>query len=384
MSAASTQGVACARPDAATAAAPQVVVPAGPRLLQKACILGAGAFGTALAQLLARNGVAATVWTRSEDTMAMINSQHLNTPYLAEIQLSPNVVATTSVAEAMEGADLVLFAIPTPFLREFLVSHRDLLPMRALLLICSKGIENVTLLTPFEILEEELPGKYHKFLACLSGPSFAREVALGKPTSVTVAARDLAVAQRVQMAISDKNFRVYTSNDIMGVEVFGAVKNVLAIACGSSDGLDFGLNARAALITRGMAEIARLAIRKGASPLSMGGLCGVGDLVLTCTGSLSRNWTVGYRLAQGETLGEIKASTRQVAEGVATAQSVHDLAASLGIDLPICEEVYQVLYKDKRVIDALATLQGRPLTDDLHLELGQEGAFGVTPAPSTK
>ncbi|CAN0052804.1 unnamed protein product [Ectocarpus sp. 12 AP-2014] len=339
--------------------------------VQKACVLGSGAFGTALAQLMARKGVPTTAWTRSQDVTDLITSTHENTPYLPGIKLSELVVATTEVSEAAEGASIVFIVVPTPFVRDFIVKHRDKIPTGVPIVVCCKGIENGSLLTPFEILEEELPGKYHKHLACLSGPSFAREVALGKPTSVTVAAKDMACASKVQEIVSDLNFRAYTSDDVMGLELFGAVKNVLAIACGASDGFEFGLNARAALITRGLAEISRMAVKKGASPLSMGSLCGVGDLVLTCTGSLSRNWTVGNRLARGEDLDTITTSMRMVAEGVKTASSVVALSDKMGVEMPICQEVFEasVLHKKKPVMEALASLQGRPHSHDLSLEL---------------
>ncbi|CAM9521668.1 unnamed protein product [Phaeothamnion confervicola] len=347
---------------------------------QKAAILGAGAFGTALAQLMARQGYRAVAWTRSADVADAINSTHENLPYLPGIELSEFVTATTDVDEATAGADIVFVVVPTQFVRAFIMTHRDSMPVGAPIVVCCKGVETATLLTPFEILEEELPGKYHRSLACLSGPSFAREVAEGKPTSVTVAARSLDVARRVQRTISDRFFRAYVSDDVVGVELFGAVKNILAIACGASDGFEFGLNARAALITRGLAEISRLAVRKGASPLSMGGLCGVGDLVLTCTGSLSRNWTVGNRMACGEPLPDILHSMRQVAEGVKTAESVHELCQKEGINMPICEEVYQVLFNGKSITDALGSLQDRPLADDFHLEMGGEMDGGAAAA----
>jgi glycerol-3-phosphate dehydrogenase len=226
------------------------------------------------------------------------------------------------------------------------------------------------LATPYEIVNEELPGKYAKYLSVLAGPSFAKEIAAGLPTNVSVAAFDQELAEKVQHQMSCRaaSFRCYTTSDVMGCEISGAVKNVLAIASGAGTGLGLGNNARAGLICRGLAEMTHLAIAMGSDGKAMSGLAGVGDLLLTCSSELSRNFTVGMRLAKGETLEQITASTVAVAEGVATAKSLHDLAEKHGIDMPICEEVYQVLYHQKPAKVALRDLEDRPLSKE-HKEL---------------
>jgi len=225
---------------------------------------------------------------------------------------------------------------------------------------CSKGIEQSTLRTPYEILVDELPGKFHDSLAVVSGPSFAKEVAAGLPTNVTCAASNPECARKVQSALSTQIFRVYTGSDIIGAELCGAVKNVLAIACGTSDGLGFGANARAGLITRGLAEMARLVVKKGGRTSTVTGLAGVGDLVLTCSSSLSRNFTVGKGLAEGKAPDAGSA----VAEGVETSRAIYNLAQELGVDMPVCTAVFRVLHEGRFVKEALAELQNRPLRSE--------------------
>jgi len=254
--------------------------------------------------------------------------------------------------------------IPTPFLRRVMVDNRSTLPVGVPLVCCAKGIENDSLLCPYEILIEELPGKYHPWIAALSGPSFAEEVARGQPTSVLCAAHNPEVAVRIQNAMSDEMFRVYTGSDVIGAEIGGAVKNVLAIACGAANGAGYGSNTAALLMTRGLMEMTRLAVKKGASPATMMGLAGVGDLVLTCTSIKSRNFAVGQRVAKGETMESILSGV-VVAEGVKTAESIHQMALKLGVEMPICEEVYQVLHHGKPFLKALYDLKSRPLTSEL-------------------
>ena len=327
----------------------------------KATVLGGGAFGTAMAEVLGRKGTSVVMWVREPEVVAAINDAHENSVFLRGCPLSANVSATTAFEAAVGGGtELILLVVPTPFLRRFVISHHHLLPRDVPLVCCSKGIENGTLLTPYEILVEELPGKFHPYLCALSGPSFAKEVAQGLPTSVTIASANEALARTVQEKISEPAFRCYRSTDVIGAELCGALKNVIAIASGASEGFGFGCDARAALITRGLAEITRLAVAKGAQRETMMGLAGVGDLVLTCTSTLSRNFTVGRRVAGGETLAEISLDGA-VAEGVATSISVHEMAEKLGVEMPICEAVYAVLHGGKPIKDALAELQTRPL-----------------------
>jgi glycerol-3-phosphate dehydrogenase (NAD(P)+) len=331
----------------------------------KAAVLGGGAFGTAMAVAIARKGANVSMWVREPDVIQSINEHNENTTFLKGIKLDKQITATSDLIESTRNAVLVLLVVPTQFLRRFIVENRDKLPTSVPLVCCSKGIETKTLLTPYEILVEELPGKYHNQICVLSGPSFAKEVATGLPTSVTVASHSSEAAVFVQKYMSDPNFRVYTTDDVIGAELCGALKNVIAIASGASDGFGFGFDARAALITRGLAEMSRLVVKKGGKIATMSGLAGMGDLVLTCTGNLSRNFQVGQRLAKGEDLKSILGSSSAVAEGVPTALSVHQLAQKLQVDMPISEEVYQVLHCGKNINDALKSLQSRPLRSEL-------------------
>jgi glycerol-3-phosphate dehydrogenase (NAD(P)+) len=322
-------------------------------------VLGGGAFGTAMAQLMGRNNYKVKMWVRKPSTRESINERHENPVYLKGFTLSENITAKATVQEAVEGASLVIVAVPTPFLRETFAAHRDVLPTKVPIVLLSKGLENHSLMTPLEIMREELPGKYGKYICAVSGPSFANEIARGLPTNVTCASDCPEVALRVQAMISDRMFRVYTTDDTMGVEYGGALKNVIAIATGCSDGLGMGFNARAALITRGLAEISRLAVAKGGRPITMLSLAGVGDLLLTCTAPQSRNYSVGYRIAKGETLAEIQATMTEVAEGVLTAKAVYALANEMNLELPICKAVYEVLYTGKPLLEAVSELLDR-------------------------
>ena len=338
--------------------------------LRKATVLGGGAYGTAMAQILARGGkYHVKMWVREPEVKDSINFRHTNDVFLKDVPLNDAVTATNDFVEALQGTNLVYIVIPTPFLRSVMTKHRSDLPKGVPLICCTKGIENGTLLTPYEILIEELPGKYHETLCALSGPTFAREAALGMPSAVLCASRNHQVAESVQAAMSDTQFRIYTGTDIIGAELAGAIKNVLAIACGAARGYGFGSNTSALLMTRGLVEMTRLAVKKGADPATMMGLAGMGDLVLTCTSTQSRNYTVGSRIAKGETLDEIIDSMKMVAEGVKTAKSVHDLAAELDVEVPICEAVYEVLHKGKTFDQVLHELQARPLTPEKDAEL---------------
>ena len=327
----------------------------------KVAVIGAGAWGTALASVLAEGGRPVTLWSFEQSVASEVNERHENRRYLPDAPLPPSIRATTDLAQAVDGAKLVVLVSPSHVTRGVLERLLPLLATQATLVCATKGIENDTLMTMSEVCEEVLPPERHPYLAYLSGPSFAKEVALGLPTAVVVASRWQRIARQVQEAFARPRFRVYTSTDVIGVELGGALKNVIAIAAGVSDGLGFGHNARSALITRGIAEMSRLALRKGANPLTLSGLSGVGDLVLTCTGELSRNRQVGIRLGYGERPEAILASMTQVAEGVRTARSVHDLARKLGVDMPICEHVYEVLFEGVTAREAAARLMARAL-----------------------
>ncbi len=282
-----------------------------------------------------------------------------NRTYLPGIPVSPRVRATVSLEEALAGAELVVFATPSHVMRDVVRKALPHLPEHVPLLTVAKGIENETLMTMTQLLEDCLPEKYHPSIAILSGPSFAKEMAAGMPTVVTVASHFEKVAQKVQAALQTESFRTYTSIDVIGVEMGGALKNVIAIAAGMSDGLGFGLNARSALITRGLAEISRIAVRMGANPLTLMGLSGLGDLVLTCTGDLSRNRRVGIELGKGRALDQVLAEMTQVAEGVKTARSARDLSRKVGVELPICDQVHAIMYEGKSPRRAVVELMTR-------------------------
>ncbi|MEW6439795.1 MAG: NAD(P)H-dependent glycerol-3-phosphate dehydrogenase [bacterium] len=333
--------------------------------MEKACIFGSGGWGTALAQLCALRGYEVSQWVREPEVADSINREHANPVFLPGIPLSPKVQATQDEEEALQGAAVVLLVVPSQFMRQVVTRIRYRLPTQVPIVCCSKGIEKGSLELMSEVLTGELPGKHHPFLSYLSGPSFAREVAEGKPANVTVAGQNRDLRAKVQAMLGSPLFRIYTSPDIVGVQVGGAVKNVIAIAVGACDGMGFGLNAQASLITRGLAEISRLAVAKGAYPLTLSGHAGIGDLVLTCTGSLSRNRRVGFSLGQGKSLAEVLGSTQMVAEGVATAHSVRDLSQRLGVSMPISEQVAKVLYEGQSVETAARTLMERPLREEL-------------------
>ncbi|MSP25528.1 MAG: NAD(P)-dependent glycerol-3-phosphate dehydrogenase [Myxococcales bacterium] len=326
----------------------------------KACVLGAGAFGTALGIRLGDKGYETALWARRRELTDAIAASRENSRYLPGVRVPDTLHPTHDLAKALAGAELVVMVIPSQATREVLREARNYLG-NALLCCASKGIETGSLMLLSEVMLDELGADAAARLTYLSGPSFAKELAQHVPTAVTVAGTNTEATEAVQRALASEDLRVYATKDVVGVEVGGALKNVIAIAAGAVDGLGYGLNSRAALITRGLAEIGRLAAHMGGNPLTLLGLAGVGDLVLTCTGNLSRNRTVGVELGKGRTLGEILAALGQVAEGVETTRSAHALGAKLGVPMPITEEVYKVLFEDKPAARAVADLMGRPL-----------------------
>ena len=328
-------------------------------------VIGAGAWGTALAHLMATKGCPVRLWAFEPEVAGEINARHENTIYLPKVVLPVTLYATNSLAEALEEVELVISVVPSHVLRGVIGEAAPFLPEGVPIVSATKGIENGSLMTMSEVLEDVLPMVYHPMLTFLSGPSFAKEVVALQPTAVSVAARFERVAEQVQREVSSQYFRVYTTNDVVGVELGGALKNVIAIAAGAAIGAGLGHNAMAGLITRGLAEINRLAIRRGANPLTLAGLSGMGDLVLTCTGGLSRNRLVGMKLGQGMKLTQIVDEMRQVAEGVKTTRAAWELAQREGVEMPITETVYQTLYEDLPVMRALASLMGRPLKREL-------------------
>ncbi|HET6436527.1 MAG TPA: NAD(P)H-dependent glycerol-3-phosphate dehydrogenase [Anaeromyxobacter sp.] len=329
----------------------------------RCAVLGAGSWGTALASLLAGKGFPVTAWDKDGAALEEITRAHRNERYLPGVALPQNLHATLDLARALEGAELVVMAVPSFAVRQVAIEAKRLIHAGTPLVSAGKGIEQDSLMTMSEVMEDVLPVPLHPYLAVLSGPSFAREVARGLPTAVTVAARWERIARQVQDAFHTRSFRPYTSGDVVGCEIGGCVKNVVAIAAGIADGLGFGANALAALITRGLAEISRLAMRKGANPLTLSGLSGLGDLVLTCSSDLSRNRSVGRGLAEGRELTEIVRSIGQVAEGVRAARSVCDLGRRLEVELPICEAVHRLLKGDvppREAVTALLMRETKP------------------------
>ena len=332
----------------------------------KIAVIGAGGWGTALAKLLAeKEGNAVTIWAHEPEVAEAIRTRRENPIYLQGVRLPQSLQATTEMDDAVPGRELALLVAPSHFMRAVL--HQAALHFSPSTLVASaaKGIEDKTLLTMSGVMAEVLPPEIAGRMVAVSGPSFAREVAQAMPTVVSAASRDLKAAEAVQLALATDYFRVYTTNDVIGVELGGAVKNVIAIAAGISDGMGFGTNTRAALITRGLAEIARLGVKMGANPMTFAGPAGLGDLVLTCTGDLSRNRQVGLAIGRGKKLKEILAEMKMVAEGVKNAETVFKLSQKMEVEMPITEQVYLMLYADKSPALALATLMGRKLKSEV-------------------
>ena len=322
-------------------------------------VIGAGSWGTTLASLLAKKGHEVTLWAYEPELAAEMAKERINSLFLPGIPLSPRLSFTNSLSDAVRGKGLLLFVVPSQVTRGVVAAVLPDISRDAVIVSASKGIELDTLKIMSEVYADLLPPATMARFAVLSGPSFAREVAREMPTAVVAAAADAAVARHVQQVFATSFFRLYTNNDMTGVELGGAIKNVIAIAAGISDGLGFGHNTRAALITRGLAEMARLGRAMDARAETFAGLAGMGDLVLTCTGDLSRNRSVGMKLGEGMRLAEILAEMRMVAEGVKTTESALSLARRLHVDMPITEKVFQVLHEDKPVRDAVIELMTR-------------------------
>ncbi len=326
----------------------------------KVAVLGAGAWGTTLADLLARKGVSTTLWVREPELLAEMKETGRNTWFLPKYDLCKDLALHANPARALAGAQVFLLVVPSQFLRSTLESFRDILPKKPIVVCASKGIENGTLAPMSTVVMEALEALKPRY-AVLSGPSFADEVMRDLPTTVSLGCEDKKLGKQLQELFSTETFRVYTNEDYRGVELGGALKNVRAIAAGMADGLGFGHDARAALITRGLAEMSRLGKVMGAKPKTFMGLSGMGDLVLTCTGDLSRNRQVGMKLGQGRKLKDILAETKTVAEGVRTTESVYMLARQHGVELPLTEQVYRILYEDKDPAQAVRDLMTREL-----------------------
>jgi glycerol-3-phosphate dehydrogenase (NAD(P)+) len=318
-------------------------------------VVGAGSWGTTVASLAAEN-TPTVLWARRPDVAATINAEHRNPAYLGDRELSIALRASASLEETVEGADVVVMAVPSQGFREVLVSAAPHIRPWVPVVSLSKGLEQGTLLRMSEVANEVLPG--HP-VAVLTGPNLAGEIAAGQPAASVVAIDDAVIATALQGIFARPTFRVYTNTDVVGCELAGVVKNVIAIASGIATGMGFGDNTRATLVTRGLAEMTRLAMKLGGSLESLAGLAGMGDLIATCSSTSSRNTTVGLRLGRGENLDDIIASTTQVAEGVRSSRAVLDLARKNGVDMPITEQVVAVCHEGKSAADGLLSLMTR-------------------------
>lgn len=326
-------------------------------------VLGAGSFGTCLALLCARDHDVA-IWARDPELAESINRQRRNPRYLSHVEVPEGVRATANLEEALEGRELVICAVPSHGVRDVIARAAPYLPDHAILLSTVKGIEKGTCMRMDQVFRDVLDAVHHPRLSFLSGPSFAREIADGCPTAVTVACREEAFAISVQESLSSPWLRCYTATDVIGVELGGALKNVVAIAVGICDGLGFGLNARAAVMTRGLHEITRLGVAMGADPLTFSGLAGMGDLVLTCTGDLSRNRRVGLELGAGRKLSEILEGMSEVAEGVRTTEAACELGQRHGVELPIASMVHDLIREKITPHEGAQRLMARQLRSE--------------------
>lgn len=336
-----------------------------PQAKGKVAVLVAGSWGTALAYVLACNHYEVTMWTRTEAQAKEISTQHHNEKYLPNRVLPPNITATTSMEQALKDAELTLFVAPSSAMRQVAKAAAPYLEPGSLVVHATKGFEPETLKRMSVVLAEEL-GRAHEEIAVISGPSHAEEVILKLPTTVVVAAGHTEVAEKVQEAFMNTSFRVYTNSDVIGIEIAGALKNIIALAAGLVNGLQLGDNAKAALMTRGLAEISRLGVAMGANPLTFIGLAGVGDLVVTATSQHSRNWRAGYMLADGTPLSVVLERMGMVVEGVKTTRAAYQLADQYKIEMPITEQLYEVLFNEQPIDRAIEVLMGRTRTNEMN------------------
>ena len=325
---------------------------------ERISVIGAGSWGTTLANLLAEKGQPVDLWVFEEELFLAMQEKRENEVFLPGIPLSHSIHLTHSLEEACRGKSILVCAVPSHAVREVFGQSRPYLRERVLIVSATKGLEEETCRTVSRILREAL-GETRAEIACLSGPSFAKEVSSKFPTAVTVASASPEAARKTQLLLGRPYFRIYTSSDLLGVEIGGASKNVMAIAAGASDGLGFGHSTRAALITRGLAEMTRLGVKMGADARTFFGLAGLGDLVLTCTGNLSHNRSVGLELGKGRSIKEILQGMKMVAEGIRTTKALRELARKLNVEMPITEKVYELLYEGKAPREAVSELMSR-------------------------
>lgn len=330
----------------------------------KASVLVAGSWGTALAYVLACNQYDVMIWTRTEEQAQEINVHHSNQKYLPNQTLPHNITATTSMEEALSDSSVALFVAPSSAMRAVAKQAKPYLAANTIVVHATKGFEPEKLQRMSLVISEELERPLSE-IAVLSGPSHAEEVIQELPTTVVVAAENVKIAEKAQEALINSSFRVYTNNDVIGIEVAGALKNIIALAAGIINGFKLGDNAKAALLTRGLAEISRLGTAMGANPLTFIGLAGVGDLVVTATSQHSRNWRAGYMLADGTPLASVLEQMGMVVEGVKTTRAAHELAKIYGIEMPITEQLYDVLFNNKPIQKAVEVLMGRDRTNEM-------------------
>src|SRR5215469_11089713 len=328
---------------------------------RRVAVVGAGSWGTALSIVAARNSHDVRLWAREQEVSETIRRTRKNPFYLSEFEIPASVRATSRLDEALNGAQYCIMVVPSHAMRETALRLRDEVGPDTIMISASKGIENGSLMRMSEVVTDAIGPRFAPRLVALSGPSFAREVALGVPTAIVAASPSAEWAQQVQLEFSSHGFRIYTNNDVAGVELGGAIKNVVAIAAGVVRGLGFGHNSVAAIITRGLAEMTRLALAQSGRVEPLAGLAGRGDLVLTCTGDLSRNRRVGIELGKGRSLADVLSEMIEVAEGVNTTKAVYDLGRRLNIDMPITAGIHALLYEDKPALEAAAELMDRPL-----------------------
>lgn len=328
-------------------------------------VVGAGSWGTALAMVLADNGHDVRLWGHNPEQIKEINTSHTNQKYLSDILLPDGIKGFSSLEDALIGIDTIILAVPTKAIREVIGKISAIQREPLTIVHVSKGIEPDSLLRISEMIEEEMPENLLENVVVLSGPSHAEEVSLRHPTTVTVSSKNMEAAEKTQDLFINNNFRVYTNPDIIGVEIGGALKNIIALAAGITDGLGYGDNAKAALITRGLAEIARLGMKMGASPLTFSGLTGIGDLIVTCTSVHSRNWRAGNLLGKGHNLQEVLENMGMVVEGVRTTKAAHQLAQKYDVKMPITNVLYDVLFNDVNAKDAVDILMARGKTHEM-------------------
>lgn len=327
-------------------------------LSKKVAVLVAGSWGTALASVLAANGLEVTMWTRGEEQAAEINNQHRNSRFLPGAELSPRIQATTNMGDAVQGASAVLIVAPSSAMRLVVNQFKAYYTPDMLIIHATKGFETESLKRMSTVISEELECE-EGHIVVLSGPSHAEEVVKRCPTTVVVASLDKAAADAAQALFMNAYFRVYTNRDMLGVELAGAFKNIIALGAGMSDGLNFGDNAKAALLTRGLAEITRIGVEMGANPLTFAGLAGIGDLVVTATSQHSRNWRAGSMLGQGQKLEDVLNSMGMVVEGIRTTKAAYFISQKYGVQMPIADQLYHVLFQDREPRDAVEALMGR-------------------------